>query len=80
MVVGPNFSGNVFVANPSIAEDLLYIGANDGILYVLDNVTGKDRSLLKTPSRRPIIAAPAVADGVVYFGDMARNLFAWGFP
>jgi len=80
MVVGSNFLPRVVISAPSIAEDLLYIGANDGILYVLDKATGEERYLVRPPSRRPIMTAPAIADGVVYFGDVDGNFYAWGTP
>ena len=54
----------------------VYIGSNDGKLYVLDAATGK--SVFEFEAGGPLSASPAVADGRLVIGSQDGKLFCLG--
>lgn len=71
-------TGASIQSSPSIAEDLVYFGCNDGALYILNKDTGQLVKRLATASGEPIFTSPALWDGAVYFGDTGGTLYSWG--
>jgi eukaryotic-like serine/threonine-protein kinase len=71
-------AGAPIQSTPSIAEDLIYFGSDEGVLYVLNKETGALVRRLATASGLPIRTSPALWDGVVYFGDTGGTLYSWG--
>jgi outer membrane protein assembly factor BamB len=63
------------LAPPTVADGVVYVGAQDSVLYALDAITG---DTLWSFSTAPggIRTQPAVSNGVVYFGNMAGYLYA----
>ncbi len=54
----------------------MYIGSNDGKLYVLDIATGK--SVFEFEAGGPLSASPAVASGRLVIGSQDGKLFCLG--
>lgn len=48
--------------------DVIYVGSDDGNLYVVDAATGTTRQTI--PIGAPIARGPALADGVIYVGTV----------
>ena len=59
-----------------IAGGLVYIGSNDGKLYVLDAGTGK--SVFQFEAGGPLSASPALASGRLVIGSQDGKLFCLG--
>lgn len=71
-------AGAPIQSSPSIAEDLIYFGCDDGALYVLNKDTGQLVQRLASPSGLAVRTSPALWDGVVYFADVGGTLYSWG--
>lgn len=78
--------GSPIASSPVVADGLLYIGAEDGVLYALDAAEGWSRWQFATGNA--IASSPAIADGILYFGsgdkrvyalDARHGLFLWSF-
>jgi outer membrane protein assembly factor BamB len=83
-------TGNSVESSPAVVNGVVYIGSDDGNLYALNAATGAlkwsyftftagDRTENTCPSCRtpaPVISAPAVVNGVVYFGSSNNNVYA----
>jgi outer membrane protein assembly factor BamB len=54
-------------SSPAIAGDRLYVGSNDGRLYVLDIASGK--VVWEYEDGGAIMSSPAIASGRVVFGS-----------
>ncbi|HKG26804.1 MAG TPA: PQQ-binding-like beta-propeller repeat protein [Thermomicrobiales bacterium] len=67
-------TGGRALGSPSVADGIVYAGADDGVLHALDARTGVERWQVKLGAG--IGAAPAIVDGAVYVGDQAGNLYA----
>jgi len=63
-------------SSPVLAGSRLYIGGNDGKLYVLDAATGK--SVFEFEAGGPLSASPAIAEGKVVIGSQDGKLFCLG--
>jgi outer membrane protein assembly factor BamB len=63
-------------SSPIVAGNRIYIGGNDGKLYVLDTATGK--SVFEFEAGGPLSASPAIADGRVVIGSQDGKLFCLG--
>jgi outer membrane protein assembly factor BamB len=59
-----------------IAGDRVYVGSNDGKLYVIDVASGK--SVFQFEAGGPLSASPAVASGRVVIGSQDGKLFCLG--
>ena len=58
----------------SSADNLVFAGGSDGVLYIIDAETGKLNATFKTD--KSIIGDMAFAGGVLYFGSADGNLYA----
>jgi outer membrane protein assembly factor BamB len=67
-------TGGRALGSPSVADGIVYAGADDGVLHALDARTGVERWQVKLGGG--IGAAPAIVAGAVYAGDQAGNLYA----
>ncbi len=67
-------TGDAVRSSPVIADDVLYIGSNDGFVYALDAATGTERWRFETGGR--ITGAASVADGSVYAGSADGYVYA----
>src|SRR5262249_7139858 len=63
-------------SQPAVVNGYLYFGGGNGVFYALDATTGKPRWQFKTSkvarigrTANPLRDGPAVANGLVYFGD-----------
>jgi outer membrane protein assembly factor BamB len=61
--------------SPIITDDYIYVGSFDNSLHALDR-TQYGVEAWSYPAGDWIWGAPAIADGVVYFGDLIGNFFA----
>jgi len=62
------------LSSPAIGDGLLFVGADDKMLYAIDIRAGMARWQFET--RGKIESSPAVADHVVYFGSEDKHLYA----
>lgn len=67
--------GTQVMASPSIAGDKVYIGSNDGNLYILDLKTGE--KLWSHDLGAPILSAAAVSGNNVYVTTYDGNIYAF---
>src|SRR5215475_134137 len=67
-LIGRNFSG------PAVAGDLLFVGESTGSFYAFDRRDWKMKWEIDKKGYNTYGSAPAVADGVIYFGD-AKALY-----
>jgi len=67
-------SGGIIHSSPSLADNIIYVGSDDGNLYALDADSGA--VLWEFPTGDKIESSPAVADGVVYVGSYDGKLYA----
>jgi outer membrane protein assembly factor BamB len=63
-------------SSPVLAGTRVYIGGNDGKLYVLDAATGT--SVFEFEAGGPLSASPAIADGRLVIGSQDGKLFCLG--
>ena len=79
-------TGDEVYSSPRVVGGVLYIGSNDGHLYALDALSGKEFWTHQTSGA--VTSSPAVADGTVYFGcddgrlyavEAARGVRRWAF-
>ena len=62
------------VGGPVIGEGIVLVGSDDGKLYAFDSATGQRAGTFASGGR--IWSAPAIFDGVAYFGSMDRYIYA----
>ncbi len=63
--------GNYIPAPPTVTNNVVYIGSQDGNLYAFDATSGK--RLWRYNAGGAIVSSPQVADGVVYVGITATS-------
>jgi outer membrane protein assembly factor BamB len=63
------------VSSPTVAQDIVYFGDQNGRLYAFDGVSGVERWHAGVGS---LISTPVVANGAVYIGSEAGELRAVG--
>lgn len=63
-----------FWGSPVVADDAVFVGNADGILYAMDAETGDERWTFGTDHR--IEGSPAYADGTVYVGSYDMSVYA----
>ena len=72
-----NFTSAVQIQScPAIADGVVYIGGNDGILYALEASSGEQ--VWQYTIGYPIVASASVANGVIYIGARNGTLYAIG--
>ncbi len=64
----------LFVSTPYVSGDLVYIGATDGGMYIIDANTGQEVRRFRTGGA--ITSSPAIVDGILYFGSNDRRFYA----
>jgi outer membrane protein assembly factor BamB len=62
-------------SSPAVANGLVYIGDDDGIVYAFNAATGAQQWIAYAAA--PMASSPAVVNGVVYVGDEEGNLYAF---
>lgn len=65
---------NTFQTAPLVADGRVYVGASDGLMYVLDANNG--REVVRFRTGRQIASAPALVDGTLYFGSNDGTFYA----
>jgi outer membrane protein assembly factor BamB len=63
-------------SSPVVAGGRVYVGSNDGNLYVLDAATGKKISEFNAGAA--LTASPAIAAGKVVIGSQDGTVYALG--
>ena len=63
-------------SSPVVAAGRVYVGGNDGKLYVLDTATGTP--LFDFEAGGPLSASPAIASGRLVIGSQDGKLFCLG--
>lgn len=69
----PLESGNQ--SHPVIADDVLYVGANDGLLRAIDLADPEGKVLWATNLNREILSSPAVTTESVVVGSMDSHVY-----
>jgi len=70
--------GNGFSASPVATDGKIYCAGEDGMVFVIE-ASGKFKLLAEHPVGEPLMATPALSDGVMYLRG-TRSLFAVGKP
>jgi outer membrane protein assembly factor BamB len=66
--------GDTVESSPVVAQGNVYLGAENGILYCLDALTGAERWSFETENE--VDSTPSVVDDVVYFGSSDMKFYA----
>jgi outer membrane protein assembly factor BamB len=69
-------TGDAVASSPFIADNVVYIGSYDGNVYALDANSGHEKwrfSTRSTPGKNIIQSKAAVANGVVYIGNIGSS-------
>lgn len=61
---------------PAVANDILYAGADDGVVHALDLMIHREKWRFTTPDKSKVTAAPSVSNGVVFFGTTSGRFYA----
>ena len=72
-VVPANSFAPGFKSSPTVTEDSIYLGDEDGIFHAIDRTTGKRRWKFTTGGE--IYSSAAVTDGRIVFGSYDNNLY-----
>lgn len=76
----PNYFYRVPKSAPVIDAHNVYMGADDGVLYAFDQVTGKEVWKFKIyglgSKGKTIFSSPALHNGLLYFGAYDGNFYA----
>jgi len=74
-------TGGIVDSSPTIANGMVYVGADDGTLYAFKTSCGSTSCApvwaTPTPSHNKIRSSPAVANGIVYVGSYDHNIYAF---
>ena len=63
-------------SSPAVAGGRVYIGSNDGRLYVLDLESGE--KLWEFNAGAPLSASPAIASGRLVIGSLDGRVYCFG--
>ena len=69
-----NVSGVVITSSPSLADNVLYTGSDDGYLYAVDAQNGT--KLWDYATGGAITSSPVQVGGVIYFGSNDGKMYA----
>ncbi len=61
-------------SSPTVANDTVYVGSNDGNVYAMDAATGA--VLWATDTGAPVDSSPAIANGLLYVGSDDGRFYA----
>ena len=64
----------IYASNPSVTDEAVYMGSNDGYLYALEPETGNELWRFETDDW--MRSTPAIVDGSLYFGSYDSNIYA----
>src|SRR5712675_504119 len=67
-------TGGRIVSSPALADGVIYFGGDDGNVYAVDAVTG--RQLWKHATNGPVPSSPAVVGGIVYVQSYDGKFYA----
>ena len=67
--------GSAF-SSPAVADDMVFVGSDDGKLYALDYTEGVE--LWSSSTEGPILSSPALAHGMAFVGSDDRKVYAFG--
>ena len=67
--------GSAVLSSPAISGDLIYVGANDGMLHALDRESGHSR--WDFDFGVPVASSPAVSGNTVYVCALDGNVYAF---
>jgi outer membrane protein assembly factor BamB len=67
-------AGDDIRSSPAFGNDTLYIGSDDGLLYAINTINGKE--LWHFVTGGPITSSPALAEGIVYVTSHDGKLYA----
>ncbi len=67
--------GSAVLSSPAISGDLIYVGANDGMLHALDRASGQSR--WDFDFGVPVVSSPAVSGNTVYVCALDGNVYAF---
>jgi len=62
------------VSSPAVADNVVYVGSNDGNVYALNATTGA--FIWNYTTGNSVFSSAAVADGIVYVGSNDGNVYA----
>ena len=65
---------DALVGSPTVYDGAVYVGSFGSMLYVVDTKTGKLKWSFKADGA--LWDGPAMADGILYFGDRSGNVYA----
>src|SRR3954447_3420174 len=67
-------TGDRVISSPVSKDNVIYFGGDDGNVYAVDAVTG--RQIWERATNGPVPATPAIADGTVYIGSYDGKFYA----
>jgi len=68
-------TGGWINSSPTVVNDIVYVGSDDGKLYAFKASTGKPLWIASTDNK--IDSSPTVANGIVYVGSYDSKLYAF---
>src|SRR5205814_9860061 len=68
-------TGDRLVSSPVFKDNVIYFGGDDGNVYAVDAVTG--RQIWKGATNGPVPATPAIAEGLVYVGSYVGKCYSF---
>ena len=68
-------TGDRVVSSPVFKDNVIYFGGDDGNVYAVDAVTG--RQIWKRATNGPVPATPAIAEGMVYVGSYDGKFYSF---
>ena len=68
-------TGDRVISSPVFKDNVIYFGGDDGNVYAVDAVTG--RQIWKRATNGPVPATPAIADGTLYVGSYDGKFYAF---
>lgn len=66
--------GAIASSSPTVADETVYIGSDDGNIYALDTADGSEQWSFQTG--QALVSAPAVANDMVYIGGQNGTVYA----
>lgn len=67
-------------SSPAVADHYVYVGSDDGNLYVWNKNNGSDGYPWRYATGGAVTSSPAVANGMVYVGSADGKVYAFGRP
>jgi len=67
-------TGDRVMSSPVFKDNVIYFGGDDGNVYAVDALTG--RQIWKRATNGPVPATPAIVNGTVYIGSYDGKFYA----